>query len=52
VTSRPPEEPREPSARQPKSVMGSRPASMGRKSFVRELQRAARALLDKRSPQK
>jgi hypothetical protein len=43
---RPPEsEPRE------KQVLGSKPSTTTRKNFLRELKRAARGRLDKRSPQ-
>ena len=36
---------------QEKTVLGSQPSGSTRKNFLRELKRAARGRLDKRSPQ-
>lgn len=46
------EEERQPPHPPDKGVMGNEQAAQSRKGFLRELKRAARGLLDQRSPQK
>jgi len=45
------EPPQQPPPSDGKRVMGNQRSEASRKSFLRELKRAARARLDKRSPQ-
>jgi hypothetical protein len=51
VSSQTPEPPPQSPKPGEKGVMGNQPSGGSRKTFLRELKRAARALLDKRSPQ-
>jgi hypothetical protein len=51
VTSQKPDPPPQSPKPGEKGVMGNQPSGASRKNFLRELKRAARGLLDKRSPQ-